>query len=75
MNMSDRRYSGYVLAVVACLMATVARLALSPLLGDRASFFTFVIAVLATASYSGFKPGLMATALGGVLATAVPRAN
>jgi signal transduction histidine kinase/CheY-like chemotaxis protein len=63
----SRRYDGYIIAVIATLTATMVRFAVAPLVGDRAHFFTYLIAVLVTARYGGFKPGVLAGFLGGLL--------
>jgi two-component system CheB/CheR fusion protein len=60
--------SGYLVAIAATLAVILLRLLLSRFLGDSAYFFPFVIAVTVSAWYGGLKPGLLATALGGVLA-------
>ena len=60
--------SGHLVAMAATLVILLLRLLLSPLLGDSAYFFPFVIAVTVSAWYGGLKPGLLATVLGAVLA-------
>ena len=56
--------SGYVVAIAATMAVIVLRLLLSPLLGDSAYFFPFVIAVTVSAWYGGLRPGLLSTVLG-----------
>ena len=60
--------SGYLVAIAATLTVLLLRLLLSPILGDSAYFFPFVIAVTLTAWYGGLKPGLLSTGLGALLA-------
>ncbi|HMF15360.1 MAG TPA: ATP-binding protein [Gemmataceae bacterium] len=60
------RQLGVVLSSVA--LAAIARLALSPELGNHAPFTMFFIAVVACAAYGGFALGLAATILGAVAA-------
>lgn len=60
--------SGYLVAIAATLTVLLLRLLLSPVIGDAAYFFPFVIAVTLSAWYGGLKPGLLSTALGSVLA-------
>ncbi len=55
------RYGGAALAV---LLATGARLALDPILGDQLPFATLYFAVLIAAGYGGRGPALLATTLG-----------
>ena len=55
------RYGGAALAV---LLATAARLALDPILGDLFPFATLFLAVLVVAGYAGRGPALLATGLG-----------
>ena len=55
------RYGGAALAV---LLATAARLALDPILGDLFPFATLFLAVLVVAGYGGLGPALLATGLG-----------
>jgi two-component system CheB/CheR fusion protein len=69
----ERRFSsfpgsGYVLAVFATAAAFGLRYALWPLLGLKAPFLFFVLAVAVVARIAGLWPGLLATLLGGVLA-------
>jgi PAS domain S-box-containing protein len=56
----------YALACLVVAAATLARLALDPLLGGQAPFLIFTLAVLASASL-GTGPALLATAAGAVL--------
>src|SRR5947209_5691666 len=60
--------SGYLVAVIVTAVAALLRFSLAFVLGDQAPFFTFVLAVLVAAWYGGAGPGLLATALGTVLA-------
>jgi two-component system CheB/CheR fusion protein len=60
--------SGYLVAIIATVAVVLLRLLLSPVLGDSAYFFPFVIAVTLSAWYGGLKPGLLATLLGSVFA-------
>ena len=57
------RYGG---AVVAVFLATLARLALDPALGDLFPFATMFLAVLIVAGYAGRGPALLTTGLGAV---------
>ena len=54
------RYGVAVLASVACLAV---RLALTPLLHDRANFLLFVPAVMLAAAFGGFRAAALATAI------------
>ena len=60
--------SGYLVALAATLTVLLLRFLLSPLLGDSAYFFPFVIAATVSAWYGGLNPGLLSTALGSVIA-------
>ena len=60
--------SGYLVAIAATLTVLLLRLLLSPLVGDSAYFFPFVIAVTLSAWYGGLNPGLLSMVLGSVLA-------
>ena len=51
-------------AVIGVALATVARLALDPVLGDLFPFATLFFAVLVVAGYAGRGPALLATVLG-----------
>jgi two-component system, LuxR family, sensor kinase FixL len=53
----------YALAPVAVALAFVARLALTPILGDASPYLLFVPAVLTAAGLGGLGPGLLATGL------------
>ncbi|MDB5350084.1 MAG: domain S-box [Planctomycetota bacterium] len=56
----------YGAAVAAVILATVARLALDPALGDLFPFATLFLSVLVVAAYAGRGPALLATAFGAV---------
>src|SRR5262245_41378377 len=58
---------GYALAPVAVAIAFLARLALTPILGDASPYLLFVPAVLTAAGLGGLGPGLLATGLSVVL--------
>src|SRR5260370_6174746 len=53
----------YALAPVAVAIAFLARLALTPILGDASPYLLFVPAVLTAAGLGGLGPGLLATRL------------
>ena len=53
-------------AAIVVLLATIARLALDPVLGDLFPFATLFFAVLIVAGYAGRGPALLATVLGAV---------
>jgi len=57
----------YAVAPVAVAIAFLARLALTPILGDAAPLLLFVPAVLVAGGLGGLGPGLLATALSLVL--------
>jgi two-component system sensor kinase FixL len=57
----------YALAPVAVTIAFLARLALTPVLGDASPYLLFVPAVLVAAGLGGLGPGLLATGLSVVL--------
>src|SRR5262249_14342776 len=57
----------YALAPAAVAIAFLARLALTPTLGDAAPYLLFVPAVLVAGGLGGLGPGLLATALSIVL--------
>jgi PAS domain S-box-containing protein len=61
---SDSPSLRYVLAAAAVLLATVARLALDPLLGESFPFATLFLAILIVAGLGGRGPALLATGLG-----------
>ncbi len=54
---------GFVFALLSSILALVVRLALGPLIDDRAAFAVFVPAILASAMLGGLGPGLLAAAL------------
>src|SRR6516162_7581957 len=57
----------YALAPVAVAIAFLARLALTPILGDASPYLLFVPAVLTAAGLGGLGPGFLATGLSVVL--------
>jgi PAS domain S-box-containing protein len=54
----------YGVAVVSVGAALAVRLALAPLVGDRGVYLVLLLAVAVTGSWAGFRPALLATALG-----------
>ena len=54
----------YGVAIASVALAFVLRLLMTPILGDRAPFFPFGLAVLFAAWIGGLWPGVVATALG-----------
>ena len=65
------RYGG---TIAAALLATFARLALDPVLGDLFPFATLFFAVLIVAGYGGRGPALLATGLGALALGTLPPA-
>ena len=57
----------YAVAPFAVAIAFLARLALTPVLGDASPYLLFVPAVLIAAGLGGLGPGLLATGLSAVL--------
>lgn len=57
------RWTPYLVAFLATLLAVVLRVTLSPVLGDDAPYLTFFGAVMTAAWFGGFVPGLLATSL------------
>ena len=55
-------------ALVSVAVVAVIRYQFQPLLGDRAAYVTFVLAVAISAWYGGLVPGLLATIVGGLAA-------
>jgi K+-sensing histidine kinase KdpD len=53
----------YGLAPFAMAIAFLARLALTPIIGDASPYLLFIPAVLVAAGLGGFGPGLLATGL------------
>ena len=58
--------SRYGIALLAVALATAARLALDPLLGDRFQLFTYFLALVVVAWHCGFGPSLLALGAGGI---------
>lgn len=58
----------YAVAIISVIIATLARMALDPLVGDQVPFATYFFAVLLTAWYGGAWPSLFALVLGFVAA-------
>jgi PAS domain S-box-containing protein len=70
---TDAHRSGlirYGVAVLTITLAAVFRMALVPVLGDRAPFITFFPAVFVASWFGGFGPGIVATVLAAVISTA-----
>jgi K+-sensing histidine kinase KdpD len=58
--------SAYAVAVGSVVLGIAVRLLLAPLLGDAFPFATVFLAVMVTAWFGGFRPALLAVALGGI---------
>ena len=58
----------YGVAIVAPVLALVIRLPLACVLADKVPYITLFLATAVSASYGGFGPGLVATAIGAFLA-------
>jgi signal transduction histidine kinase len=56
----------HLVAMLVTALAAVVRFFLFGMLGDVEPYMPFIIAVMVAASYGGWKPGLLATALGAV---------
>ncbi|HEU4673860.1 MAG TPA: GAF domain-containing protein [Candidatus Limnocylindrales bacterium] len=67
----QRRASGYVAAIAAVALIAVLRLAAEPVLGDRALFLPFVLAVAVAAWIGGAGPAVLAIVLGAAGAVAI----
>lgn len=63
MNRPQRRF-GYFVAIVACTVVLLVRMALNEALAEQARLLPFIVAVMAAAWWGGFRPGILATALG-----------
>jgi K+-sensing histidine kinase KdpD len=66
MRLKVRRGSAWFdagIAILAVVLATVARLPLEPILAGRSEFILFTLAVMASASAGGLRAGLLATVL------------
>src|SRR5262245_39433676 len=61
--LSLKQLAPYGMAVLSVALATLVRLELDPLIGDSAPLLLFGIAVILTARFGGFWPGLLAVAL------------
>ena len=61
----------YVASIALVLVAFFTRLAIAPLIGDRAPLLPFIAAVVLAAGLYGMGPGLLAIALSALLATSI----
>ena len=68
-NLLEDEWARYPLTVATVVFAALVREALDPLLGGAAPFHVFYIATLLASAVGGPVPGLLATALGGILGT------
>lgn len=59
----SQRGKAYAAAIGSVALATTIKLAFDPLLGTASPYFLYFAAVMATAWYGGFRPGLIATLL------------
>ena len=62
-NLAGARLKGYLAAVAAVSLGTLARFAVDPLLHDKAPFLPYVLSVLGAALYGGLEAGLATTVL------------
>ena len=58
----------YSLAISAAFVALFVRLSFAPILGDKVPYATFFLATTVSALYGGFRPGILTTVLGALLA-------
>src|SRR5262250_744852 len=58
----------YSVAIVATAVVFIARFLLEPVLGDIAQLLLFTLSVVVAAWHGGLGPGLLATALGAIVA-------
>jgi PAS domain S-box-containing protein len=58
----------YGVAVAAPILALLVRLPFKSVLGEKVPYITFFLATAVSATFGGFRPGLVATALGALLA-------
>ena len=65
----ERGLLPYVVSIALVLVSFFARLAIAPLIGDRAPLLPFIAAVVLAAGLYGLGPGLLAIVLSAVLAT------
>jgi signal transduction histidine kinase len=65
--MTNRTLNGYVMAVGGPFILLTLRMSLQPLLKDTGPFLFFAPAVMVSAWYGGFGPGMVATVLGAAL--------
>ena len=63
----NARPASYSLAIGITALATGARYALDPILGDTAQYLTFYLAAMLVATIGGLGPGLLVTGLGALL--------
>ncbi len=68
MAVSRQRISHYLIAIGIVVLATLIRLALDPLLGERGPFLTYFVAIGLSAWIGGAGPGLFTLVLGGLTA-------
>ena len=64
---TNRTVNGYVIAAGSPLILVLLRMSLRPVLKDSGPFLFFAPAVMVSAWYGGFGPGMLATILGAVL--------
>jgi len=57
----------YSIALVSVALATLLRFSLTPVLGNQAPFFTYIIATMVTAWAGGFGPALLGIILGALV--------
>jgi PAS domain S-box-containing protein len=59
--------TSYTVAILASLVALIIRFLLNPILGENAPLLVLVMAIIVSAWYGGFGPGLLATVVSAVL--------
>ena len=64
---TNRTFNGYVLSIGAPFILLLLRFSLQPVLKDTGPFLFFAPAVMISAWYGGFGPGMVATVLGAAL--------
>lgn len=69
LNFRHSLFARYVVPILSVVLAALARSHLKPIIGDNGPYITFYFAVFISGAIGGWKPGLLALVLGGLVST------
>ncbi len=69
LNFRQSPFARYIVPLLSVVLAALARWQLKPIVGDGSPYITFYFAVFISGAVGGWRPGLLALVLGGLVST------